>query len=76
MMSADLIYDESGGVIGEASPLLAAHPYEDWRAALDFAVDLAGMEASIFLRSWREGDWRTLDNEWPEWVAFMKGRAI
>lgn len=56
-----------------ATPAKAAggHPYEDFNAAINFAVDHARMEAETFLRSWREGDWTTLDREWPEWGAFV-----
>ena len=35
-----------------------------WRAVLDFAIETD--EPATFLRTWREGDWETLRNEWPE----------
>lgn len=37
---------------------------EDFRTAIDFAI--ADDEPALFLRAWREGDWQTLREEWPE----------
>jgi hypothetical protein len=48
------------------------HPYLDFNKAINFAVDEARHGADIFLRSWREGDWATLDAEWPEWKAYVE----
>lgn len=45
------------------------HPYEDVNQAINFALDTAFVEGCDFLRVWREGDWQTLDREWPEWKA-------
>src|SRR4051794_22879737 len=52
------------------------HKYEDPAAPIDFAADLAGLEAEIFLRLWREGDWSRLDREWPEWRAYTAARKM
>lgn len=57
-------------------PLRAADPREDFNLAINFAVDVASIDAAIFLKSWREGDWNVLRNEWPEWVAYCKARGI
>lgn len=34
-----------------------------FNAAINFAID--DDEPALFLRTWREGDWETIRNEWP-----------
>lgn len=63
---------EAIALSGAAPQAVNAHPYEDFNAAINFAVDQAGYEAATFLRSWREGDWARLDDEWPEWKSCMR----
>lgn len=55
---------------------LAEDRREDPLLAIDFAVDQCSVEADTFLRSWREGDWVSLQEQWPEWVAWMGARGI
>jgi hypothetical protein len=60
-----------------ASPLIpaqdgldvVAHPYEDWRAAINFAIETD--EPQAFLRAWNHGEWSVLDDEWPEWKEYL-----
>lgn len=49
------------------------HIYEDFGAAVDFAVDseAGGLD---FLRLWREGCWEEINRDWPEWKAFIEER--
>lgn len=35
-----------------------------FNAVIDFAIE--DSEPASFLKTWREGDWETLRNEWPE----------
>lgn len=37
-----------------------------FNAAINFAIDNAGIEADIFLRMWREGSFEQIRNEFPE----------
>ncbi|MEQ8511533.1 MAG: hypothetical protein RLN67_13835 [Algiphilus sp.] len=39
---------------------------EAFNIAINFALDRDTDEGIEFLRSWREGDWQTLRDEWPE----------
>jgi hypothetical protein len=38
----------------------------EFNAAINYAVDVAGLEAQIFLSMWREGGWEGLTNEFPD----------
>ncbi len=44
------------------------HVQEDYNAALNFAIDEAdgAQDAMDFLVAWREGDWGTLDEHYPD----------
>jgi len=37
----------------------------DFNAAINFAIDEAD-DCKLFLEAWCEGDWETLEREWPE----------
>ena len=37
---------------------------KEFNEAIDFAIQ--DSEPAAFLTAWREGDWETLRNEWPE----------
>lgn len=38
-----------------------------FNSAIDYAIQ-CGIEGSIFLSAWREGDWHTIANEFPEYT--------
>ena len=40
--------------------------YQEFMAAIDFAADHAGPEASLFLQMWRDGCWPEIRREFPE----------
>ena len=40
-----------------------------FNAAIDFALDDADGEGVIFLRMWREGDWKGIIEEFPEFKS-------
>ena len=40
--------------------------YQEFMAAINFAADHAGLEASQFLQMWREGCWPEIRREFPE----------
>jgi|GEM_PF-6924093 len=37
-----------------------------FNSAIDYAIQ-CGDEGAIFLSAWREGDWKTIANEFPEY---------
>jgi hypothetical protein len=45
------------------------HPYEDWRKAINFAIETD--EPQAFLKCWNHGEWDVLDRDWPEWSALF-----
>ena len=38
----------------------------EYNAAINFAIDDAGLEGILFLKLWREGDWPGIAREFPE----------
>lgn len=47
------------------------HPYENWRAAIAFALEDA-CEGIEFLRLWNYGEWSMIDRHWPNWKPFLE----
>ena len=44
--------------------------YENALGAIEFALDAGnGIE---FLRLWNVGDWKQIDQDWPEWREFAE----
>lgn len=39
---------------------------DDYNAAINYALDEDHNEGILFLQLWREGDWESIDNEFPE----------
>ncbi len=37
----------------------------DFNAAINYALDPSTNEGLLFLRCWREGDWTSIEEEWP-----------
>lgn len=55
----------------EAGKYVSGHPYEDWNNMYKFVMEHCTDDTYAFMRIWGEGDWTTLDKEWPEWKAFI-----
>lgn len=49
-----------------------AEVISDFNRAINFAIETD--EATAFLIAWREGDWETIANEWPEFPLPRDGR--
>jgi hypothetical protein len=42
------------------------HLIEEFNKAINFTLDEAGDEGLTFLSCWREGDWGTIEKEFPD----------
>lgn len=51
--------------------ITVSHPYENWRAAIDFAIEETN-DGIEFLNCWNQGEWAELDMFWPDWKDFVR----
>lgn len=59
--------EESGCIV--ISPSEASGSSAQFNAAINYAIDKVPNEADIFLRLWREGDWKAIAKEFPDFKS-------
>ena len=52
-----------------------ARQHREFMEAIDYAADIAGIEADTFIRVWREGGCEEQSDEHNEWGDFREWRA-
>lgn len=46
-----------------------------FNSAINFAIDIAGSDGLLFLTMWREGDWKGIAEEFPEFDLNTTGQC-